>query len=105
MCGGERDEHDGDDTEQHEEQIAKPQVARVLALGPHEVAHGGKLDPHPRATAHEMYEQRHRGSGAGEQPEWREEAHRYGASCRAEKARRSATPKGASVMTGSYEAP
>ena len=104
MRGGESDEEHRRDTKNHQQQIAQAQVAAVLALRTYEVAHRGKLDVRARAPAHEVDEQRHGGRGAGEQPEWREKSH-YGASWRAENARLSGTPNGASVITGSYDAP
>ena len=104
MRGGERDEQHRRHAQQHQEQVAQAEIATVLALRAHEVAHRGKLDARARAATHEMDEQRHGGRGAREQPERSEKAH-YGASCRAENARRSGTPNGASVITGSYDAP
>ena len=115
----ERDEQHRSHAQEHEQQIAQPQVAAVLALRAHEIAHRGKLDARARAAPHQMDEQRHRGGGAREKPERCEKAHyasssrailvrrsgvrvdahprgrRHGASCRAENARRSGTPNGA----------
>ena len=107
--GRERDEEHRRDAQQHEQQIAQPQIAAVLALGAHEVARRGKLDARADAAAQRWMSSgtaaAARAARASENIERREEAHggaavRHGA-WRAANARRSGTPNGASVITSS----
>ena len=91
-------EHDPD-ADRHQQEIAQSHFARVLLLRAHQVAQRGKLHSRARATAQEMQQQRHRRGGGEEKPPGREKTH--GARCRLAKARRTGTPKGAFVGTGS----
>ncbi len=93
------DRQDRQHAEQHQDEISKAQRAAVLSLGAREIARRGELDARARAPPHQMDEQRHGDAQTKQQIQRREEAH--GSCWRAAKARRSGTPKGASVDTTS----
>ena len=96
---GERDGEHREHAQEHQQQISDAQRAAVLLLGAKQVARRGEVDARADAAPHQMDEERHRDRGAEREVQWREKAH--GSCWRAANARRSGTPKGASVETTS----
>ena len=93
--GGQGDEQHDDHAQQHQQDVAHLEFARVVLLGAQQVAHGRKLDAHLDLAAPQVQPERNRRRKAQQQRQRREQAH--GSRRRERKARRTGTAKGASV--------